>query len=113
MHRLRTLLSTLGVCFGVMSVVAMLAIGEGSKQEILAHIQQLGTNNIIIKQAELSKEQQSRALEVRSYGLTPKDAILIQNNLPLVHNYSALKIVKSTLNGIHIAMPPEILAQVQ
>jgi putative ABC transport system permease protein len=48
-HKLRTLLTMLGVIIGVASVVGMLSIGEGAKQETLEQISILGINNIIIK----------------------------------------------------------------
>ncbi len=47
-HRLRTLLTLLGVIFGVGAVIAMLSIGEGAKQEALEQISILGINNIIV-----------------------------------------------------------------
>jgi len=109
MHRLRTFLSTLGVLFGVASVIAMLAIGEGSKQEMLAQIEQLGTKNVIIRQSILSEEQNKKALEARSYGLNFEDAQLLKN-LPLVQNQAILKIVKGHIGGIPQDVSPEILA---
>lgn len=110
MHRLRTFLSALGVLFGVMAVVAMLAIGEGSKHEILTQIQQLGTNNIIIKQNELSEEQQEKAIQAKSYGLSLQDAKILQSNLSSIQQYAALKVIKSTVKGGISEISPEILA---
>jgi len=48
-HKLRTLLTMLGVIFGVGAVIAMLSIGQGAKQEALEQISILGINNVIIK----------------------------------------------------------------
>ncbi len=48
-HKLRTLLTMLGVIIGVAAVIAMLSIGEGAKQEALEQISILGINNIIVK----------------------------------------------------------------
>ena len=48
-NRLRSLLTVLGLVFGVCSVIAMLAIGEGAKFEAQQMILQLGSNNIIVK----------------------------------------------------------------
>lgn len=48
-HKLRTLLTMLGVIFGVGAVIAMLSIGEGAKQEALEQISILGINNIIVQ----------------------------------------------------------------
>ena len=46
---LRGFLTSLGIIFGVASVIAMMAIGRGAKQEILEQMKVLGSNNIIIK----------------------------------------------------------------
>ena len=46
LHKLRSFLTMLGVVFGVGSVVAMLAVGEGASKEALEHIRKVGSNNI-------------------------------------------------------------------
>src|SRR5690606_34685379 len=48
-NRLRSLLTALGIIFGVAAVIAMLAIGNGAQQEILEQIKLVGVNNIIIE----------------------------------------------------------------
>ena len=45
-HRLRTLLTMLGIIIGIASVVSMVALGEGSRQRILKDISAMGTNTI-------------------------------------------------------------------
>ena len=47
-NKLRAGLTSLGILFGVASVIAMLAIGNGAEQEILAQMKMLGANNIVI-----------------------------------------------------------------
>lgn len=49
LNKMRTLLTMLGIIIGVASVIAMLAIGEGSKESIRAAITSMGTNIIAIK----------------------------------------------------------------
>src|SRR5512139_900177 len=49
LHRLRSLLTVLGVVFGVCSVIAMLAIGEGASFEAQEQIKNLGSQNIILR----------------------------------------------------------------
>jgi len=49
LNKLRALLTSLGIIFGVASVIAMLAIGTGAQQEVLTQMELLGTNNIIIQ----------------------------------------------------------------
>jgi putative ABC transport system permease protein len=48
-NKVRSLLTALGIIFGVAAVIAMLAIGNGAQQEILAQIKLVGVNNIVIK----------------------------------------------------------------
>lgn len=45
-HRLRTFLTMLGIIIGIASVVSVVALGNGSQQQILANIASLGTNTI-------------------------------------------------------------------
>src|SRR5690349_15008303 len=47
-NKLRTFLTMLGIIIGVASVIAMLAIGEGSKQNIQSSIASLGTNSVMV-----------------------------------------------------------------
>jgi len=49
-HKMRSFLTMLGIIFGVASVIAMLSIGEGAKREAIAKYQDLGVNNIIIRE---------------------------------------------------------------
>ena len=53
-NKLRAAQTSLCILCGVASVIAMLAIGKGSEQEILEKMRLLGTNNIIIKQLDLN-----------------------------------------------------------
>ncbi|MGN6490633.1 MAG: ABC transporter permease [Agriterribacter sp.] len=48
-NRFRAVLTSLGIIFGVASVIAMLAIGKGAEKEILEQIKQVGSNNVIIR----------------------------------------------------------------
>jgi putative ABC transport system permease protein len=48
-NKVRSLLTALGIIFGVAAVIAMLAIGNGAQQEILEQIKLVGVNNIVIK----------------------------------------------------------------
>jgi len=85
-HRLRSGLTVLGIVFGVCSVIAMLAIGEGASYEAQEQIKRLGSQNIIINSVEppasesVSKETQ----RMQEYGLTYKDAERIVDTIPTV-----------------------------
>ena len=52
-HKLRSLLTMLGMIFGVGAVIAMLSIGAGAEQQALSMIQKLGLNIVIIRAKEL------------------------------------------------------------
>jgi putative ABC transport system permease protein len=47
-NKLRAILTMLGIVIGVASVIAMLGIGEGSKQSIRTEMSSMGTNMVII-----------------------------------------------------------------
>jgi putative ABC transport system permease protein len=86
MHRLRSTLTTLGIIFGVSSVIAMLAIGEGASQDAQEKIAQLGSKNIIIKTVEPPEDQTSGGQQqtLKEYGLTYDDAERFRNGIPNV-----------------------------
>jgi putative ABC transport system permease protein len=85
MHGLRSILTTSGIIFGVSSVIAMLAIGEGASQHAQDQIARLGSQNIIIKTVEPPEEEQSSGQRtVREYGLTYADAERFHNSIPNV-----------------------------
>ena len=84
MHRLRSILTMLGIVFGVCSVVAMLAIGEGASREAQAAIAQLGSTNLIIETVKPPNEQTNtgKTENLSTYGLTYTDAESIRNTIP-------------------------------
>src|SRR5690554_8028290 len=47
-NKVKSLLTALGIIFGVAAVITMLAIGNGAQQEILEQIKMVGVNNIIV-----------------------------------------------------------------
>jgi len=55
-NKLRAALTSLGILFGVASVIAMLAIGRGAEQEILEQMRLLGTNNVVVTPVVEQKE---------------------------------------------------------
>lgn len=92
-HKLRSLLTTLGIIFGVGSVISMLSIGEGAKREALAQIQLLGTNNIRVNHVTLTGEKAREAEQKYSLGLSYLDAALFRENLPDINGVSAIRFV--------------------
>ena len=80
-HKLRSLLTMLGMIFGVGAVVAMLSITAGAQKEMMSFIDQLGVNNIIVEAREAvdrNELQQARAI---SPGLTFRDFRAISENV--------------------------------
>ena len=104
-NKLRAGLTSLGILFGVASVIAMLAIGRGAKQEILAQMALLGSNNIIItplveqKEGEAKEEEEPGKKDVKRYtpGLTYRDAEAIQRMVPGVDVASAEIVMNTTI----------------
>lgn len=84
MHKLRSTLTTLGIIFGVSSVIAMLAIGEGASRATQEQIARLGSRNIIIKTVSPpeDKEVSSQNQSMREYGLTYLDAERFRDSMP-------------------------------
>lgn len=83
-HRLRSLLTVLGIVFGVCSVIAMLAIGEGASFEAQEQIRQLGSNNIILRSVKPPDEQSTSTQRsfVIDYGLTYADMRRFRDTIP-------------------------------
>jgi len=80
-HKLRTLLTMLGMIFGVGAVVAMLAITAGVEKEMLSYIDLLGVNNIIIEAKEAVDRNELQARRAVSPGLTFRDYRAIRENV--------------------------------
>ena len=86
-HKLRSLLTALGIVFGIASVVAMVSTGEGARRAILAQIRELGTNNVIVNAVKPPAEQNTKKTSesyTLEYGLTFHDLQQIQRTLPFV-----------------------------
>jgi putative ABC transport system permease protein len=86
-NKLRASLTSLGILFGVASVIAMLAIGNGAEQEILAQMKLLGANNIVItpivEQSEGKVDKDAKKTQKRfTSGLTWLDAQAIKSAIP-------------------------------
>ncbi len=87
LHKLRSLLTVLGVVFGVGSVIAMLAVGEGASREAMEQIRKLGSNNIILTAVKpVEDEQQGTARRgwMSVYGLLYEDEQRIRETMPAV-----------------------------
>jgi putative ABC transport system permease protein len=90
-HKLRSLLTMLGMIFGVAAVVAMLSIGAGAQQEVMAFIEQLGVRNLIVEAREAPDQQALQKIRKISAGLSFQDFRVIQANVEDIAAASARK----------------------
>jgi putative ABC transport system permease protein len=108
-NKVRSLLTALGIIFGVAAVIAMLAIGNGAQQEILEQIKLVGVNNIVIK--PIIEQEEEKITEVTSGkndkkkfspGLTMRDVKSISQTIPGITKISPEIILNTTVirNGI-------------
>ncbi len=93
-NTLRAALTSLGIMFGVASVIAMLAIGRGAQQEVLQQMKLLGSNNIVITPLVEQSEQKladESTKEVKRFspGLRYADALAIPRIIGAVDGTTA------------------------
>jgi putative ABC transport system permease protein len=108
-NKLRAGLTSLGILFGVASVIAMLAIGNGAEQEILAQMKLLGANNVVItpiveqREGKVEKDDGKKQTKKFSPGLSYLDAQAIKLTIPAVAATSGEVVVNSvvTREGRH------------
>ncbi len=98
LHKLRSLLTMLGLVFGVGSVIAMLAIGEGASEEAIAQIRRLGSRNILLRAAKPSADQNASTGRawLSIYGLLYEDAARIAETIPGVVRAVPVKQLEQT-----------------
>ncbi|MFA5818984.1 MAG: ABC transporter permease [Bacteroidales bacterium] len=105
-NKLKSMLTALGIIFGVAAVIAMLAIGKGAKQEIMEQMKMVGVNNILINPVIPDKSSQSQDGEKQqkkfSRGLNLLDVEAIRETLPSVKRISPEISFNSTamMNGV-------------
>jgi putative ABC transport system permease protein len=90
-HKLRSLLTMLGMIFGVAAVVSMLSIGAGAQQKVMAFIEQLGVRNLIVEAKEAVNDQALEKIRKISPGLTFADYRLIRQGVGGIEESSARK----------------------
>ena len=113
LHKMRSMLTMLGIIFGVCSVIAMLAIGEGASYEAQQAIKKLGSNNIIIRSIKPPEDTKTASGGSRSfaveYGLTYKDAARIQSTLPGVKRVLPMRIIRENVRFNQNNVPCQII----
>ena len=84
-NKFRSVLTALGIIFGVASVITMLAIGRGAQQQIIEQIEQVGAKNIIIRPKVIGNiEQEDNVTKKYSPKLTVNDVKAIKSVLPRI-----------------------------
>ena len=73
-HKARSLLTMLGIIFGVAAVIAMVSIGDGARIETIRQIELMGTSTIRIKSVTLEGTEKDKAKTSYNEGLTREDA---------------------------------------
>jgi putative ABC transport system permease protein len=91
LHKLRTLLTMLGMIFGVAAVVSMLSIGAGAQQQVMAFIEQLGVRNLIVEAREPTSWEENRNRRKTSPGLSLADLRVIRSSVEGVLEYTPRK----------------------
>jgi putative ABC transport system permease protein len=97
LHRLRSFLTVLGIVFGVCSVIAMLAIGEGASFEAQEQIKNLGSQNVILRSVKPPEDQKVSEKGSESY--------VLQYGL----SYTDIRSIRSTIPGVTILVPSRIM----
>jgi putative ABC transport system permease protein len=91
-NKLKSMLTALGIIFGVAAVIAMLAIGKGAKMEIMEQMKMVGVNNIlvnpVIPDKSSSTEEGEKQQKKFSRGLNLLDVQAIKETLPSVKRIS-------------------------
>lgn len=107
-NKMRSILTALGIIFGVAAVISMLAIGNGAQEEILEQIKLVGVNNIviepIIEQTEENLAESSTGKEKKKFspGLSLKDVEAISEVVPSIQSASPEIVLETYIikNGV-------------
>ena len=81
LNKVRSLLTMLGMIFGVAAVLAMLSIGAGAQQRVMAFIEGLGVRNLIVEAKESTEFQAFAKMRQQSPGLTFRDLRAVQETV--------------------------------
>jgi putative ABC transport system permease protein len=116
LHKLRSALTMLGIIFGVCSVIAMLAIGEGASFEAQEAIKKLGSNNILLRSVKPPEQGRSqggggggsRGSQLK-YGLTYLDGARLQTTIPGVLRVLPMRIIRENVRFARNEFPCQVI----
>jgi len=103
LHKLRSILTMLGIIFGVCSVIAMLAIGEGASYSAQEEIKKLGSRNIIVRSLKPPDDARAQSSGgagrggALDYGLTYQDGARLQSTIPGVQQVLPMRIIRENV----------------
>ncbi len=112
LHKGRAVLTSLGVVFGVGSVIAMLSVGEGASEQAMAQIRKLGSNNILLSSVKPADDAGSKRVSRHSmsiYGLTYDDEVRIKDSYKHVTRTAPAKIFRKPARLGEKTMPLRIV----
>jgi putative ABC transport system permease protein len=114
LHKLRSALTMLGIIFGVCSVIAMLAIGEGASYEAQEAIKRLGSNNILIRSLKPPEQARQQGMGgphgmQLQYGLTYDDASRLLGTIPGVARVLPMRIIRENVRFQRNELPCQVI----
>jgi putative ABC transport system permease protein len=102
-QKTRTVLTALGIIFGVGAVIGMLAIGAGAREESMKFIEQLGVRNVLIESRPATSTQEFQQRRRSSPGLTERDVRILTGNLEALDLISA----RRSMHPVRVFPKPE------
>src|SRR5262249_62018328 len=90
-QKTRSFLTALGIVFGVGSVIGMLAIGSGAREESLRFIEQLGVRNVLVESRPATSQEEFQQRRRSSQGLGQRDVRILRANIESLEVLSARK----------------------
>ena len=114
LHKLRAALTMLGIIFGVCSVIAMLAIGEGASFEAQEQIKKMGSANIIVRAVKPPEDTKANTStsgrgSVIEYGLTYKDVDRIRATIPAIRHVLPERHIRENVRFFRNEVPGQIV----
>jgi putative ABC transport system permease protein len=92
-QKTRTLLTALGIVFGVGSVIGMMSIGAGAREESLRFIEQLGVRNILVDARQAMSQEELQQRRRSSPGLTQRDVRILRTGVDAIETLSERKVL--------------------
>lgn len=109
-HKLRSLLTMLGIIFGIAAVIAMTAITEGGKRQQLEQLRQIGMNNIQIRDLDLEAGRLLRQRRVNPRGITLDDMAQVVQFVDGIAAATAWKEIRAEIrHGDRVVEDPGVL----